>query len=49
MFHPIQQPAINGEVDDEHKQADSNLHRASEATGIDYRNEIVFNEVAAVS
>ena len=46
MIKPL---AIDGQINNDHKKADCNLNRASEATGIDYRNEIVLNEVAAVS
>jgi len=46
MIKPL---AIDGQVNNDHEKADGNLNRASEATGIDYRNEIVLNKAAAVS
>ena len=41
--------AIDGKVDSDHKKAECNLNWVIEATGIDYRNEIMLNESAAVS
>ena len=40
--------AIDGKVDSDHKKAECNLNWVIEATGVDYRNEIVLNEAAAV-
>ena len=45
----IKPSAIDGKVNSDHEKADCNLNRASEATGIDNRNEIMLNEAAAVS
>jgi len=45
----IKPSAIDGKVNGDHEKADGNLNRASEAIGIDNRNEIVLNEAAAVS
>ena len=48
MKHVIEQPAIYGQVDEDHESTNGNLEGSSQTARIDKWNQIVFNKSACV-